>query len=274
MAKTIEGDCKFPAFERVRVDYLFEGNARVSWMLHRHLVEPGPYVFQLQVGHTGSNLSTDWLDVGAPVIDTFFVIDPDKRLFGKSAELHYRVKLDTGLGNTYYSDPVDVLGDLDKRHWLQAEEITRKERLRHRVLTSPGGFLLIARRYGPPCSDCVDILTDEVTKTKCPNCFGIGYAGGYFPAIPDVFCDFSFSQAREHRNPNVGMEKQDITQGRFIAVPLVSDYDVWVNKTTDERFFIHGLGVEAAVRAVPVIYACQMRQAPFSDIIYTIKMPS
>lgn len=267
-------DCTYPAFLRVRVDYIVDGGGRISWLLHPNFIEPGPYVFQLQVGETGTNVATDWANVGDPVTDTFYVIDTEKRLYGKTADLHYRLQLDTGLGKTYYSEPANVLGNLEVRDWNLAQEITRKEQLRHSALASPNGYLLIAKRHGPLCSVCLDPLTKEPTTSNCDSCFGTGFEGGYFPAVPNVFCDINFAPTREALTAQTGTDKQETAQGRFTAVPQVKDRDIWINKTTDDRHYIHGIAISAHARGVPVVYTCQLRKAPYTDTIYSIKMPN
>src|SRR6185369_12176846 len=94
-------------FNRLIVDYIYAGNARVVWEMQRHFIDPLPHTFQLQVGHTPDNAATDWVDVGSPVQDAFFTVDPTKRLFGKFKDLHYRVKITTPAG-TYYSEPTPI----------------------------------------------------------------------------------------------------------------------------------------------------------------------
>src|SRR5688572_20923419 len=149
--------CTSPVFSRVTVSYFYAGNSTISWAMDPTFIDPLPWTFQLQVGHTGTNLADDWTDVGAPVDNVAQLVDPDPELWGKTPDAHYRVVLTTSVG-TYTSDPADVLGDLDQHAWLNAQEIVRKERLRHEVLASPNGYLLIAKRYGPVCSECIDPL--------------------------------------------------------------------------------------------------------------------
>jgi len=243
----------------------------VSWELQRHFIDPTPYTFQLQVGHTADQAAADWVDVGAPVIDTFFTVDPTKRMFGSEQELHYRVELTTSV-DTYLSEPFNTLGALSKRDWLHAREILRKEQLRHRIQTSSNGFLLKAIRYGPVCTDCTDPLTGEVNNSHCGSCFGTGKEGGYFRPLAASFADLSTSSAREHINPQTATTMENVVQGRFVADPQLYSYDVWVDESGDARYYIHKVDVAAHIRGVPIIYNVEMRIAQFSDIIYTYPM--
>ncbi len=256
-------------FSRVTVDCIIVGGTRVSWEMNRHFIDPGPYTFQLQVGHTGINEADDWTDVGSPVVDTYFTFDTEKRVYGKTQETHYRVELTTGL-DTYYSEPADCDGHLQKRDWLNGREIVRKEFLRHRVLTSPEGFLLKARRYGPRCPTCLDEFTEEVGRTNCEDCYGTGFENGYFDPLPACFADISEDTGREHRDANIGMENKQVIKGRFIGDPQLYSYDVWVDKTSGKRYYIHCVNTVSQVRGVAIIYDAELRLAPFSDVIYTV----
>jgi hypothetical protein len=262
-----------PAFDRLRVDYVVVGGARVSWDLNRHFIDPGPYTFQLQVGHTGLEQADDWLDVGDPIVDTYFAFDLDQRLFGKLMETHYRVRLVTPVG-TYYSNPQSTEGVLSTKDWLAYREIARKEQLRHRVQTSPIGFLLKARRYGPRCPVCADQFTEEVTRTNCTTCYGTGFLNGYFAPLSACYADVSLQQNREHRDPNVGMQKQDVITARFIGDPQLYSYDVWINGASDERYYFHTVSSKAHVRGVDLIFEAELRLAPFTDVIYQLPITS
>lgn len=257
------------AFARVKVDYVVQGGARIFWEMNRHFIDPGPYSFQLQIGRTGVQDADDWIDLGTPVVDTYQTFDPDQRIFGKTQDVHYRLMLTT-LTGVYTSMIADTDGLLIKRDWINYREITRKEMLRHRVHTSINGFLLKVRRYGPRCLVCTDPLTEEVRKTNCPDCYGTGFQFGYFEPLPATYADVSLQDNREHRNPQVGMEKQDVISARFIGDPQLYSYDVWVNAYSDERHYMHKITEKAHVRGVPLIYDAELRLAPFTDVVYTV----
>jgi len=271
-----------PIFDRVHVDYLVVGGTRVSWELYRTFNEPLPYTFQLQVAHTG--LSTDlintgivsrvddWENVGSPVVDTFFAIDDTKRLFGKTADIHYRVKLVTGLGQIFYSNPINVYGDLEKHDWLTVKELIRKERLRHVKQTSVRGVLLKAKRYGPLCTDCTDPMTQEVVDSKCVTCYGTGFLGGYFLGLPDVYMDISQEKSREALNPQLGTTKEVVVRARTLAEPQIYALDIWAADKSDQRYYVHPVSVAAQHRGVPVIINVELRLAPYNDVAYIIPL--
>ena len=49
--------------------------------------------------------------------------------------------------------------------------------------------------------------------------------------------------------------------------------DVWVNKVTDDRYFVHGVQNTVEIRGVPVISDVELRPIPFSSSIYKIEIP-
>ncbi len=255
-------------FARVTVDHIVAGNTRVSWELDRHFIDPLPYTFQLQYCHAYTTDNAEWTNVGATVVNTYFATDVSKRIYGKLDDSYYRVKLVTSV-DTYYSTPVRADGLLSKKDWLLAREITRKEQLRHAALTSPRGYLLKVRRYGPRCTECTDEFTQEVKRSLCDTCYGTGYEGGYFDPIPAFYADVSLEASRDHRNPQTGMENKHVIKARFIGDPLVYSYDVWVNQFSDERYYLHEITAISHIRGVNIIYDAELRLAPYSDIIYT-----
>lgn len=258
-------------FSKISVDYLVAGNARISWELNRHFIDPGPYTFQLQMGRTQLADADDWIDVGAPVVDTYFALDTSKRLFGKTLDVHYRVELTTTI-DTYVSPAVNSYGLLSKRDWLFAREMTRKELLRHSVFTSPSGYLLKAIRYGPKCPTCLDTYTGEISNSRCPDCYGTGYENGYFAPLSAFYADVGLDTTRDKIDPNKGMDKQDVIQARFIGDTQLYTYDVWINGTSDERYYIHTVQVASQIRGVPIVYQAELKLAPFSDVVYTVPL--
>lgn len=258
-------------FRRLIVDYLVQGDARISWELDRHFVDPGNYVYQLQTSQSGVITGDDWVNVGAPATNVFFLIDPAKRIYGKTATVHYRVLLTSDVA-TYISQLANVLGRLDEHGWLMAQEIVRKETLRHRLFGSTHGYLLKARRYGTVC-DCVDQRTNEVTDADCPECFGTGYMTGYYPQVSCEFGDLTPEETREYRNlQGTGTEKAVVLHGRFLAFPPLIQGDVWVAKHSDERYMVHSVKELGCWRSVPLIIEAELRQLPFSDIRYTVPL--
>ena len=177
--------CADSPFDRVVVSYLIRGGAVVQWELLPTFTEPMPYRFQLQVGRTPNPNADDWEDVGLPVENSFLAVNGEQRVWGKTNWTHYRVRLETSLG-VHYSLPVNGLGTLDRRSWRLARETVRQELVRFRVTAGQPGYLLKRRVTGTPCPRCLDFQTEEVRDPNCVDCYGTGFACGYFFPIDCV----------------------------------------------------------------------------------------
>lgn len=258
----------FP-FRRLAVDHLILGGSRIWWQHHRNFNDPFPHVYQLQAGRTGLADATDWVDVGPPATNSYFLTDDQRRLTGKSLLTHYRVILTTPT-HQYVSNPVHVFGELPEKDWLLCREIIRKESLSDKF-TATDGILLKRLRYGIPCDTCRDFLTNDVSDSRCPECKGVGFKVGYHPPTP--FClSFGPETIPEARG---GAEMPGETQYqemrcRCLAMPAVALEDIWVNARDDRRWAIDTIAYKAQWRGVPLVSELTLRLVPFTDVVYRI----
>lgn len=251
---------------------MVRGVTRVWWQLDRLFTEPGPYAFQLQFGRTGVRDATDWIDVGAPVVNSYFALDGEWRETGYDLLSHYRVKLITA-NNVYVSQPASCFGELTERDWLLAREIIRKEQLRHRMVSAPG-FLVKPMRYGKPCKRCRDQLTQEVLDNNCPVCSGTGFEVGYHPAVAMQCWDLSPQVIQEDIDVNMkGATRQNpYVNARVIGFPALNKGDIWVNGSSDERWLVEVIQVTAALRNVPLVYQVRLGLLPFNNAAYALEI--
>lgn len=256
-------------FERLKASYSPLGTSRVEWDLNPLFTDPGPYVFTLQ----GSNhpvKTADFVDIGLPVTNAFFLIDDETRLFGKELDWFYRVKLQTAL-RTYYSPSITLDTSVDYRTWRIAREVLRKEKLRlSKYVGVPDAYLFKRKRFGTKCTRCADPLLDEPIDGKCPICLGTGKVNGYFSAIP-LLIEFPVSNEIEKINIDyAGMTSQGTTQNcRVIGDPVVSQDVIW-DKGSGRRYIVHETTEAVTVRSYNIVSNVNIRLAPFSDAVYLI----
>lgn len=265
------------AFQRIIVDYAIRGTARISWWLEPRFYEAEPWSFQLQVADTDVSDPTAWSNVGSPVVGVFQATDSTPRAFGKNPTVYYRVVLTTGIANVYTSPTADVLGRLDFHNWAIYWELVRKEVLRlQRLKVGTEGYLLRARLSGTPCTACTDADTEEQTDGQCPTCFGQRFVGGYYVAESNIFADEGLLGHSLNISPQgVGMtDPATKREGRFIAIPNLVAYDVWVNKAADLRYYVRPTKVLAQLRGVPVAVEVELQEIPFDSILYTFPVPN
>lgn len=260
-------------FDRVVVSYLIKGGTRVMWELVPSFNDPRPLEFQLQVGTTANNDADDWADVGLPVTDQYFAIDGEQRVFGNTNWTYYRVKLTTPRGE-YVSDPVNLWGTLSRADWRLAREIVRKELVAHKG-ASQLGYLLKRRVTGQRCKLCLDHMTKEVKNPACPSCYATGYECGYYYPMGCVWANMSPKTRRLELDGGQGRGTVNdiVVQARMTLTDLMVEDDVWVNKVTDDRYYVHKVQHVAEWRGVPLVGQVELRPIPFSSIIYDIGVP-
>ncbi len=270
-------------FNRVRVDFLVEGPARISWSLSKFMIDPAPWTFQLQRGDYGIQ-ADDWIDVGPPLPDAFTTSDAGRKIHGTLPTTHYRVILTTPLGS-YASTPTGAFADLDYREWLLARELVRKERLRHRGFTSVQGWLLKRRWSGPqlppsatndPAQMVLDPLTGDLIKRQTAKAtLGTPFLGGYFAPTPyeiDFYLTASDPDVDAQETGNT--DQPGVSQsGRGLMFPPPTRGDVFVDSRSDARYELKPVKYTAALRGVPLIADLELRLFPFGDVIYSLALP-
>ena len=262
-------DCDW-IFDRVLVRPHIVGGTRVEWTLHPNFNEPGPYEFQLQFGRTANQAADDWENVGLPVVDTYYAVDSQQRVYGKTQWTHYRILLTTTTA-TYASPPQRAMGVLSFQDWRRAREVIRQELLRFRVEAGQEGYLLKRRLYGELHTDCVDYQTQEVTADSCTICYDTGFVGGYFRPMECVWAELS--RESSHNDLDAGAGRGTVNDGlrvaaRMLAIPHLFENDVWVDKDTDRRWYIHAIENLVEIRGMPIVVQAELRLAPFTDVIY------
>lgn len=262
-------------FQRLLIDHLFRGVTRVWWTMESSFNDPQPWAFQLQVGQTGQTSALDWVDVGSPAVNAYFLDDDAVRdPAGKRLVTHYRVVLTTPRGR-YVSNPQGLWGTLSVKDWNLAKEIVRKERVRMGEV-SRSGYILRRMRSGRLNPANTDFLTNEVTDSSHMASWGTAYQVGYHPPVP-VEIDFFEENIRERRggaSPEEWSTRPAVFPARLVGFPDVYKEDIWIDASNDQRYKIHDITVAAAWRGVPLVYTVELRLVPYDDIIYRIPVSS
>lgn len=262
-------------FDRVVVSHLISGPTRVMWELLPTFTDPAPLEFQLQVGTTSSNDSDDWEDVGLPVVDQFFAVDDDQRVWGKTNYTHYRLILTTSRG-VYYSTPVGGMGVLDRRSWRLARETVRTKKNAMRVGNKgQKGYLLKRRWTGEDCPDCLDHQTKEVRKPDCPVCFGTGKRCGYYYPTSCVWAELEPRSYRTDLDGGQGRGTVNdvVVPSTMIMTDLLGEDDIWVSDVHDDRYYVHRVQHKEEMRGVGLVATVELRLVPYTSIVYTIPVP-
>lgn len=257
-------------FEYVRVYPRVEGGTLVEWALHPSFNKPG--TFEVQWSHSGVADADDWKQICLTTYEVNLAVDPERRLFGQSTDLYYRVLLHVSDDEIYTSNIEPAYGSLCRREYLIAREITRQE-LQHMNKGKGGstGLLFRRKQWGVPCDNpgCLNTDTNEPTKSNCPVCLGTGFKGGYFPGVPYCLI-FNAGQQSSVRITDQGNADTVSVMARSIPFPMPQTYDFYLEDLTDRRWVVGGTYVATHIRNAPVVVSLELRLAPTSDVIQTV----
>lgn len=272
-------------FNRLLVDHLSQGGTRVSWRLLYIFTDPEPYLFSLQVAHTGAPGANDWTTIAGPTAGVGFLTDPTRRLSGTNPVTHYRVVLGTTLG-TYTSEPQSVYGVLGKHQWLNAREVVRGFTLYQRTRQAVPGYLYKRIREGAgqpaneassPLTAVLDPLTGGIIRRDGDaETQGTGFLGGFYAPYAATV---AFEPAAWFEDVDAGLSQGNVDlartarTGRTLLVPPLAFRDVFVAAGSDLRYEIGKVQVVAAAGDVPLIGDVELRQIPFGDVDYRLTPP-
>jgi hypothetical protein len=206
------------------------------------------------------------------VVNLFQAVDGEQRVFGKVRWQFYRVRLTTSAG-VYYSDPTGLLGTLTRADWRLAQMAYWSELVHMRNGDGQEGYLLKRRISGEVCPRCTDPQTGEVREPNCPVCFGTGFRCGYFYPIACVWADISPKSIRLKIDGQRGTVGGVGVSARMLNTWALSSEDVFVQKRTDDRYYIHTIQNAYEFRGVPISANVEMRLAPATDPVYAVTIP-
>jgi len=244
------------------------GGSIIYWGLRREFKDRGPYLFTVYWAETAS--STEWSAVpGANVVDTYWATDPIQRVYAKEHESYYKIVLTSAEG-TYASEPFNAAGKLDKRHWLLAREVCRKERLAFTKFGGMVGQLFKRKIWGERCV-CADISTGESTDPDCELCYGTAVTGGYWDGYTTYCLDQSGRLNRDRTiQEQMSTTEMVVTGTRFLAYPHITSHDLWFNEGTGDIWVVRKVEDTVNILGVPIVYAAELRLLPYTDIAYKL----
>lgn len=267
-------------FDRVQVDYMARGGARVSWRLREGFLPASPRMFKIQASAGGVAEADDWADASAAAEDAGHRVDATARGAGRVAPVHYRVVLSSPDG-TFVSRPAAATGLLDKHDWLIAREIVRQHRLRLGKSAGVRGWLLRRRWAGAtpdplsPSRGAIDPADGSVIRPWAPSTAGTAYSGGFFAPSP-FLVDPSPAATRDVLDPNRGAADDDslAVQALVVAIPPLASGDLFATDGGDRRYYIQPVRNAAERRGVPLVQSAQLRRAPAGDPAYALEVPA
>lgn len=263
-------DCDI--LKQIVIWHMTRGQSQIAWELSPNFHGKEPYKFFVDFGQPATDT---WIALNSePIVDDCYFNDECQRAWDQLVEHYYRIRLLTADGQLYKSQPTQANGGLDRKSWLRARDIVRREHLQQRRIDGTQGVLLKRKKFGVRCPQCLDHDTNEVTDSECPICYGTGLVGGYYPAVEFWFTlPANFNRRLTIAQPPRGMHgDKDLQGARCVLYPQIDTRDIWVQAATDERYVIDSYQVVAEIRGLPLVAMAQLRLAPATDIVYSIPL--
>jgi hypothetical protein len=135
------------------------------------------------------------------------------------------------------------------------------------------GYLLKRKVAGTKCPDCLDYVTEEVTNAQCDTCYGTGFVAGYFDPVDCIWAALDTKVRHEQLDQARGTINDIVVPARMLSEPQLNEEDVWVDRKSDLRWYVHTVKHIVEVRGVPVVYQVELRLAKYSDPIYQLAIP-
>jgi len=262
---------------RLYVTPRITGGTEIFWSLNPSVRLASPE-FRVEYSAAGHNRADDWQPITRFAADVVSATDPDHRSAGWYQKTHYRVTAKDSSGNIFHSEPTQaVFANLPPGQARMRREIIRREQARYQLRNTPAtrGYLLKVRYYGDPCSECTDPDTGEPTDDQCDVCYGVGYELGYHAPYPCFYADLG---DMDHDLTMFKEQGAFVSGGvrslRYLNLPPVDPWDVWVNADSDHRYLIGKISPQVSFGDLDILCRCAASRLSFDHPVYRIDMPS
>ena len=235
-----------------------------SWKVQGGCEDLGPWEFTVEESVTTAD---NWHPVSPTLVGVFEWSDTVRRIPDKDSVLYFRVRFHTQRA-TYFSAAVAPWGTLNKREYLIAKDIMRREVLHARTLAGVMGSVWIKNIYGPRCTVCLDPITGTIRNSKCPVCFGTGYVPPYHGPY-DLWFTFTPKDGKiELSEDGSGTVQPKPFNIRAIGTLPIRHQDVIIDRAEDKRYIVSNTKMEAELRRVPIVQTIVASEAATTDAVY------
>jgi hypothetical protein len=262
-------------FRRVDVIPDWVNGHFVQWQLDPFFKGVRPYNFALEI-----SAAADFSEITAVkdnLGDVFFVIDDTQLKQSWAPNYSYRIKLTTGEGRVFRSQPV-LFGSTrhDARKYAMAAEITRKEILLARYVGTEG-WLLRRKSYGTVSRKTTKNLDPvsgvPISDTKEED-YGVGIDGGYFDPVPCVFYIENSTQDKQIDPQGMGVKESYVTKIRMPGYPILEVRDIICEALDGYRYSVQSRGAKQFPGTnITLTQNATFNLIPNTDSVYAIPIP-
>lgn len=217
-----------------------------------------------------------WDPVIRPVENMFSASDTIRRLYVKDPVSQFKVKMEAGFPEdpeeppayTYLSEPVAPYFRLDRREFLVAREIMRKEYLMLRRMSGVPLAIFFFNMFEVAPDEATDPLTGGVIDPELESTDK--YHGPY-----DALGAFSpAKKQKEMAEDGTGVREPYSHTLRVLGVPQLCHYDIVFDRNNGMAYHVDEVVNEAEIRRHPLVQVLTVHQVPTAESnIYRLLQP-
>ena len=237
-----------------------------SWELSQSFHDAGPWRAFVEQAPSPDG---PWQALSPELTRTCRWTAPGGLRVGKDPVLYFRIRLVTASAS-YFSPVITPYGELNRREYLIAREVIRKEILHMRTLAGVMTRVWLVSTFGPRCRYCIDPISGDVRDSACPHCMGTGRDPAYYGPY-DVWTSFSNEQRQlQMKGDGLGTVAPSPFTVRLAGGPQMKKNDVVIDPGSDTRYYVDAVQTAAELRRVPLVQLLQVHEAPTTDIVYKV----
>jgi len=254
-----------PVFAAIDISPSYARGFVFSWSIASDFAEPGPWKFTIQESETPNG---PWKDTSPALENMFFYSEPKPRLVPKDQVLCFRILLKTPSGQ-HISHVESPYCSLNRREFLLAREIMRKEILMQEKMSGVLSQIWYKAIFGPKCTYCSDFVLGDTKSSRCTHCYGTGHIPGYYGPFP-AYISYAPMDRRKGMQSGEGVAEPYGTQGTVIGSIRLKKDDVIVDPVSNSRFFVGAVKNLVEFRRYPVIQSIELSEIAKTHMVYKL----
>lgn len=249
----------------------FNSGHTISWTIDPTIDISKYHTFKLQA--SGSPMFEELLfenDVG----NVFFAVDSSNLKQSNNADLYYRINLvDLKSNTSYYSDAIAFHPKkYDRRSFVYAREIARKEILRFKIIGTVAA-LLKRKIYGTHLNDAIDPISG-VPLTDNSSSQGTSFETGYYDPLIIMISMEDGQQVRRLAQDGFGVLDATTVTFRTVGFPIIETYDIIVDILDDHRYIVKDIEkLDYPSSNITIVQTIKAQLLPPTDPVYKIDIP-
>lgn len=257
-------------FSRFNIHLNFITGHQLEWDINPAFKDTEPYNFTVEVSAT---LDFSELIFSKAVGDVFCTVDDTGIKQNWSEDYMYRIRLDTGSGNTYYSEILNFdSAPTTKRKYAQASEIMRRTSVWAKFAGFQGWFLK-RKTFGQISTATVDPITGTPLTDNVGE-YGTGIVGGYYNPIAMSFVVESSAEDRSLSSDGNGVKETYDLVIRTLGFPTINTQDIIVKAQNNTRFNVESIAYTYFPGTqIKVMQKLSLRLIPSTATCYQISIP-